>query len=212
MSPVATARLAAAAAALVLALTSRGDVVVLAAALAVATWRPLAALSVAAVLTSVAWRWGSTALEDVAGAQAVLGPAGWVGPTLAAAGSWLAAAALVLLAPALPRPAGWVVVGAAAAVVVAGPGPGEVWVRAVATVVATLAAGLVAQLRAGRRWAEPLALAAGFGALALTAPDAPSLADAPSAAALGEGLAIAVAVAAAVAVATGTAAQRRTST
>ena len=205
LSPIATARLAAAAAALVLALTSRGDVVVVGVALTVAAWRPVAALAVAAAVGASAWRWGSASLEDVAGAQAVLGPAGWVDPPLAAAGSWLGALALVLVAPTMPRVAGWLAAGAAAAVVVAGPGPDDVWIRVAAGVVAALIAGLVAQVTAGWRWVEPLALAAGVAAVALTAPDAPPLAT-PSAASLGEGLAIA---AAAAGVATVAAALRR---
>ena len=73
----------------------------LAALLGLAAWRPVAAAAVAAALAATAWRWSSSSLEDIAGAQAVLGPAGWVGPALGAAGSGLAALAVLLAAPRL---------------------------------------------------------------------------------------------------------------
>ena len=91
-------RLALAAAAVLLAVLSRGDAVVLALVLAVAVWRPLPAAALVAALAASSWRWGSTSMEALAGDQAVLGPAGWVGPGAAAAGSWLAAVALVVAA------------------------------------------------------------------------------------------------------------------
>ncbi len=81
-------------------------VLVLAALLGAAAWRPLPAVAVAAALVATSWRWGSTSLEAVAGAQAVLGPAGLVGPSTAAASSWLAALALVLAAVPLRLVAG----------------------------------------------------------------------------------------------------------
>jgi len=96
-------RLGAAVAALVLAALSRGDAVVLAAGLAIATWRPLPVLSLAGAAAASSWRWGSSSLEAWAGAQAVLGPAGWVGPSTAAAASWAAGVA-VLLAASRPLP------------------------------------------------------------------------------------------------------------
>src|SRR5690606_3159957 len=77
---------------------SRGDALVLGAALALAAWRPLAAVGVAAAVAASSLRWGTTSLEALAGGQEVLGPAGWVGPTSAAAASWLAAAAVLLAA------------------------------------------------------------------------------------------------------------------
>ena len=91
-------RTAAAAAALVLAVTSRGDALGLAVLLAVVAWRPVAAAAVGLALVATSWRWGSTSLEAIAGAQTVLGPAGVVEPTSAAAASWLAAGAIVLAA------------------------------------------------------------------------------------------------------------------
>jgi hypothetical protein len=92
-------RAAALAAALVLALLSRGDVIVLMGLLAFVAWRPLPALAVASALSATAWRWSSTALEDIAGAQAVLGPAGLVDPPTSAVAAWLGAAAVVLATP-----------------------------------------------------------------------------------------------------------------
>ncbi|MFL6204248.1 MAG: hypothetical protein ACJ739_02775, partial [Acidimicrobiales bacterium] len=92
-------RAAALVAALVLALLSRGDVIVLAALLAVGAWSPLPAIAVVTALLAAAWRWSSTALEDIAGAQAVLGPAGVVDPPTHAAAAWLGAVAIVLATP-----------------------------------------------------------------------------------------------------------------
>ena len=107
-------RAAALAAALVLALLSRGDVIVLtgllaAAAwrpllLAAAAWRPLPALAVVSAVAATAWRWSSTALEDIAGAQAVLGPAGLVDPPASAVAAWVGAVAVVLATPDLVGP------------------------------------------------------------------------------------------------------------
>lgn len=88
-------RTAAAAAAVVLAVLARGDVLVLGALLCMVAWRP-PALAVLPALVAASWRWGSTSLDALAGAQAVLGPAGFVGPTAAAGASWLAAIAILL--------------------------------------------------------------------------------------------------------------------
>ena len=98
LSPVEALRLGAAAAGLVMAALSRGDSLVVAAVLALAAWRPIPVLALAPALVASSWRWGSTSLEALSGAQAVLGPAGWVGPRTAAAASWLAAAAVLLAA------------------------------------------------------------------------------------------------------------------
>lgn len=209
----ATIRLAAGAAALVLAVLSRGDVLVLAALLALLAWRPLAVAALVPALVAGGWRWGSTSLEAISGAQAVLGPAGTVGPTAAAVSAWLAAVAVVLVTPDLrargddgwwgrapgarprwvpsfasvPRAAqllGAAAVGATAAVLAAGPAPGgAVWVRVLLTVVATVAALVVATRRrrtsgTAGRWAtsrvlDAAAVIAGIGAVVLAASDAP---------------------------------------
>src|SRR5436190_13971425 len=89
-------RVAALGAAFVLAVVSRGDVVVLAALLGLGVGRPASALATAGALGATLVRWGSPSLEAIAGAQAVLGPAGWTGSNAAVAAAWLAGAALVL--------------------------------------------------------------------------------------------------------------------
>lgn len=207
----------AATAALVLAALSRGDAIVLAALLLIAVSRPLA-LAVVPALLAASWRFASTSLEAVAGAQAVLGPAGLVGPVRAAAASWLAATALVLCTPAwaglrtgpTAAPAralqaiGGVTgltaaaLGAAAAAVVAGPSlQGDWWVRVLATGLAValgLGVGRLRQWRAGPF--DALALAAALGAVALGASEAPTWSGTVDAGAARSGLVLAAAVAA----------------
>jgi hypothetical protein len=184
-SPTRLLRTGAAAAALVLAVLSRGDALVLAALLVTAAWR-VPALAVVPALVSSSWRWGSTSLDALAGAQDVLGPAGSVGPGRAATAAWLAAAALVLSAPAAAsragaRPSGVTQLTAAAfavaaADVVAGPTfDGAWWARAVATAVAIGLALSVTRLRS--RLGQPvdaLAIVAALVALLAAAGDAPS--------------------------------------
>lgn len=99
MTLPASVRLGAAGAAAVLAGLSQGDLLVLAAALVLVVWRPLPAIGVALALAACAGRWSSAALVDVAGAQAVLGPAGTVEPVTLAASAWLGALALVAASP-----------------------------------------------------------------------------------------------------------------
>lgn len=75
--------------------------------------RTFAAAGLAIVAGAVgigALRWGAIGLDAIQGAQQVLGPTVLVGPTAAAAASWLAAGAAVVglavwIAPSLPR--GW---------------------------------------------------------------------------------------------------------
>lgn len=205
-------RAAAAAAALVLAVTSRGDALGLATLLAVVAWRPLAAAAAGAGLIAASWRWGSTSLEAIAGAQAVLGPAGLVEPASAATASWLAASALVLVTGRLRAPGAGpapralhalsaAATGAAAAVVVAGPAPGgDVWVRVLAGVLATgLAAAVVAVRGKGGRVpvvVDGLALTAGVAALVAVGPDAPAWSGTVDLSAVGHGAVTAMAVAA----------------
>lgn len=162
-------RLGAAAAAATVAVTSTGDVVLLGVLLGLASGDLVAAAAVAAAGLSLAVRWGSTSLEAIAGAQAVLGPGGAVGPALAAASAWCAAAALVL---ATPR--GWraPAFGLAAGLCVAGPaaagGGGELAIRVGAGAVAgalALAAGRWLPAAAARPAALVLALIAGVLAL-----------------------------------------------
>jgi hypothetical protein len=124
-------------------------------------------VAVAAILT-FAVRWGSTSLDAIAGAQAVLGPGGAVGPVTAAAATWCAATAQVLAAP-----PGWpaAAFGAAAALGVAGPAPGrplDVAVRVGATAAAMVVA-MAAGRRLPRRPAQLTALVLAAAALALAA-------------------------------------------
>lgn len=235
-------RTAVSVAAVVLAVLSRGDVVVLAALLVLAAWHLPAVGAVVPALLASGWRWGSTSLDALAGAQAVLGPAGWTGPAAAVASSWLAALALVLAlpgrlarpaigvagmggppgAPDAPHPLRSVVrrqvgsmggpgrapdapnlvlavaTGAAVAAVVAGPAPGgALWVRVVATTIATGLALVVGAWRTPRLGAliDGIAIGAGLGALALAGLDAPALSGTFDGVAARTGLALGLAVA-----------------
>jgi hypothetical protein len=95
-------RVAAAAAALALAVTSTGHGLVLAGLLGVAAWSPVAAVAAVLAVVTGLRRWGSIALSDWAGAQAVTGVGATTGTSVAVAGAWLAAAALLATA----RPGG----------------------------------------------------------------------------------------------------------
>jgi hypothetical protein len=123
-------RLVAAAAAAAIAVAATGHVAVLAALLAVVAARPAASAAIALAAGATIARWGAGSLAAVAGAQAVLGPAGLVGPPRAAASSWLAAAAVLLTTPGPldARPTGAALVcaaatGVTAATLVVGPSP-----------------------------------------------------------------------------------------
>ena len=76
-------------------------------------------------LAASAWRWGSTSLEALAGAQSVLGPAAAVGPRLAPRPARAWPGRLLLLALARrPGPVRLVAIGATVAALVAGAGSG----------------------------------------------------------------------------------------
>lgn len=134
-----------------LALSSTGSMVVAALLFGVSTrsrWSTLAAVLATA---AVSVRFSTAVLDEIAGIQSVLGIAGRVGPPVAAASAWTAAAAVLLAVRApsnLSRPARLlpaVAGGALAAAIVAGPGPGGgLGVRVGATVVAVALAVLVA--------------------------------------------------------------------
>src|SRR5437764_13550503 len=83
-------RLAAAAAALVLAITSSGDVLVMAALLGTVTGDAIAFAAVLLASLSVLARWGTGSLAAVAGGQAVLGAAGVYGTAAAVGPAWSA--------------------------------------------------------------------------------------------------------------------------
>ena len=214
-------RAAATAAALVLAVLSRGDALVLALLLVLAAWR-LTAIAVLPALVAVSWRWGSTSLEAWAGAQAVLGPAGVVGPARAAAACWLAATAVVLAAPTevggmgarwrridAPNLRRWgiaLTTGSVSAAVVAGPAlGGAVWARVLVTAAGTLLAAGVGWARARRpfvrRVGDVLGVVTGLGALILASVDAPAWSGTVDGGALVGGALVAAAVAALVVVA-----------
>jgi hypothetical protein len=156
------------AAAFALAVSSRGDVVVLALLLGFGAGRRASGLAAAAALAAALVRWGSPSLGAIAGAQAVLGPAGWTGSSAAVASAWLGAFALVFAAVPLDR-ASWLVTtlsvapfAIAAADVVVGPAPGgALALRALGSVVALAVTTLLA-----RRRSLPV-VAVGAGALAL---------------------------------------------
>lgn len=158
-----------------LAISSTGSIVVAAVLFGVATrnrWSMMAALFAVA---SVAVRFSTVGLDDLAGIQSVLGAAGVVGPPAAAAGAWCAAVALVLAAgsrdraPLVERGLVALAAGAIAATVVAGPGPGdEIAVRVATTSVATVLALLVADGRARHaRRLDALAVVMGVAAVVL---------------------------------------------
>jgi hypothetical protein len=145
---------------------AHGPVAVLAVLLAVVLWSPVGAAVAGLALWSVVLRWGSGWLVAVTGAQAVLGPAGVVGPPSAAASSWLAAAALVVAVPGSSLLAA-LAVGAGAGVVVAGPaGLDGGATRVAATLALTLVAVGIGRLR-WRRVPAVLALVLAVAAAAL---------------------------------------------
>lgn len=150
-------RLPAGVGAAALALSSSGEVVLLAVLLAVAAGEVLAGAVAVLATGAVALRWGSTSLEAIAGAQSVLGPGALVGPLAGAASTWCAAAALVLA-----RPRGWgaAVFGVAAGLVAAGPGAGSVGLAATRGAAALLGAALAVGVQ---RWAPPAARPAALG-------------------------------------------------
>lgn len=212
-------RLGLASAALVLAVASRGDAMVLFALVAALSTRPLALAALAAAAVGASWRWGSSALVAWSSNQAVLGAAGFVGPRPAAAASWAAALAVLL---AVAHPAAGVlrrdaepfaildglqaaVAGLVAGLVVLGPSMGDnPQVRAGGALVgAGLAVGLCA-IRARYRRVDAagavLAVAAGGASVALAAADAPAWAGTVTGAPIRDGVVLTVAVVAVVAV------------
>src|SRR5260221_277984 len=156
------------AAALTLAATSRGDVVVLALLLGFGAGRRWSGLAAAAALGAALVRWGSPALGAIAGAQAVLGPAGWTGSPAAVASAWLGALALVLAAAPLDSPHPIAVAASVAPFSIAptdvavGPAPGG----ALAPRLLATAAALVLTTALARRRSMPwIAVASGLLAL-----------------------------------------------
>lgn len=149
-----------------MALTSSGEVVLLATLLGIAAADLTSAAVATLAVTAVALRWGAVSLEAIAGAQAVLGPGASVGPLAAAASMWCAGGALLL-----SRAPGWAapVFGVAAGLALAGPaatGAGPVVVRLSAAFAGAFVAVVVR--RRAPRSARPVALALALAAVALS--------------------------------------------
>jgi hypothetical protein len=163
-------RVALLAAAFVLAVSSRGDLVVLTAMLGLGVGRPASALAAAGALAATLVRWGSPSLEAIAGAQAVVGPAGWTGSNVAVAAVWLAGAALVLASRPRRRgtPLSTAIAAApfavAAADVVVGPSAGGAIVLRVAGSVVAVVLAVAAS-----RWRRGPDVACGLAVVALVA-------------------------------------------
>jgi hypothetical protein len=139
-------RVAAIGAATAIAVLSRGDLIVLAVVLAIAAFDLVAGAAALLVALAVMARLGTTSLAAMAGAQAVLGPAGATGPGFGALSAWLGALALVLVSP-----DGWAAVpfGATAALVVIGPAATS-WQALLVRVLAMVA--FIDVVLALRRW------------------------------------------------------------
>ena len=168
---------------MVLAVGSIGDGLALAVLLVACSADTAAGLTAGLAFAAMVVRFGSSSLSALAGAQAVLGPAGRVGPWWAAASAWAGASGLIVAAP-----AGWAAIafGVVAAQMVAGPSPrtvGDVAVRAGATVGGAGLAWIVARWRPPRlRWGG---VVVGVAAVALvTSPSLTAGLDVPSTARL----------------------------
>jgi hypothetical protein len=195
-----------AAAALVLAVSSRGELALVALLLVLPDVSVPSVVAALGAVVASSWRWGTTSLEALAGAQAVLGPAGGIGPGGAAAGSWLAAAALLLALSRGRDPMRFAAVGATVAAVLAGPAPGgELPVRVAVALGASVAAYGLASWRAeggrGDRLVAWLGALAGLGALVAVAAADEAQPASVELGLVGQGAAIAVAVGAVVLVA-----------
>lgn len=143
--PAGTIETAAAVGAAGLALTSTGSMVVAAVLLGVAArsrWTGVASLLAVA---AVGVRFSTVTFDDLAGLQSVLGSAGTIGATTAAASAWVAAGAVIV---GVRTPTGAtglhcillaLAAGGLATAIAVGPGPGgELALRVGATVLATV--------------------------------------------------------------------------
>ena len=151
-----------------LTVTGRGDLWTLAIAFGVADASVLTAIAVLGAAVATLARTGSAGLNDIAGAQAVLGAAGFTGSGAAIGASWASAFSLVTVARERLAGAG---LGLVAGALVAGPslagGVNSVLV-CVAGAVVGAGVGFIAAPRAGaRRWQRYVALAAGAAGVAL---------------------------------------------
>ena len=149
-----------------LAATGRGPVALLALLLVVVVAAPVSAAGVAAALLATTWRWSSGWLGPIGAAQAVLGTGLVVGPAIETASGFAAATALVLATPKRSIPAA-VALGAAAALLVAGPaGAASAGTRILASGVCVALALGVAWAPGRRPWVAAAGVA-GLGALVL---------------------------------------------
>lgn len=152
LPPARTLAVAPALAAAGLAVSSTGSLVVAAVLVGLGARDRWAALAAVLAVAATSVRFGTTGFGDLAGIQSVLGPAGIVGPPVAAASAWCAAAAVLLTTTAVRTGTGRLRLlphalasGALAAALVAGPGPGRgLAVRIGATVAAVLVAWALA--------------------------------------------------------------------
>jgi hypothetical protein len=109
----------AAGAAVIMAVTSTGDVILLGVLLGLAASDAVAGGVGVLAGAGVVGRWGTSSLAALAGGQAVVGAGGWTGSAALVASSWGGAVALLLVCPPGLAPAAGF--GAAAAQLVAGP-------------------------------------------------------------------------------------------
>lgn len=167
----------------VLAASSTGSMVVAALLVGIATADRRAAGAALLAVVATAIRFRTAGFDDLAGIQSVLGLAGTVGPATAAASAWCAAAAVLLASRVPASPAAGdgrldrlrlavpaLACGPFAAALVAGPGPSDLGVRVLASVLAVVVAlgvavaGTRGAFARVRPWA---ALAAGAVAVVL---------------------------------------------
>jgi hypothetical protein len=141
-------RLAAAAGAALVALTSTGDVLLLGVLLGVAALELEAGVAAVFAAFSVVVRWGSSSLSALAGAQSVLGAAAAIGSSSSALSSALAGLTFVLVpAGRADEPALAVAAGLAAGAVAAGPSAADrLGLRLVGMVVAVALAYAASRL------------------------------------------------------------------
>lgn len=176
-------------AAAVLAGTSTGSTVLAALLIGVAATDRRATGAAVLAVAATAIRFRTATFDDLAGIQSVLGPAGTVGPTTAAASAWAAAVAVVLSARAavtrtprpgvgraaailgrLPAVAPALGCGLLAAALVAGPGPSDLGLRigaSVAAVVVALGVSIASSRPTVGRVVPWAALLAGVAAVVL---------------------------------------------
>jgi hypothetical protein len=151
-----------------LALTSSGDVYLLAVLLGLVVADAISAGMCALALTALVVRYGTSSLAAVAGAQGVLGPAAFSGGPLFVAATWAAALSVALISRGgLPL----VAFGLTAGAILAGPAPGEPLDLAVRIGGAILGLALAwgGARYLPRRLTRPLALAAAAVAVGLAA-------------------------------------------